>query len=349
VPFRSGATPAVVEVFVSTRRLSDWAREERRRSFLLALGAAALLAFGVAGLTARWVGRPLRALSQAIEAGRGGASAAPAAAEIGPTEFRGLARAYNALTGALATRERESAARAELLSLEERARGFERTALVEQTASELAHEIGTPLHTMSGNLQLLRDDLAAGAAADHPQETAERVALVLSQIERVSGVVRRGLERGAWPPPHADTLNLAEVARRMVRFLEPALAAGGVKASVEGTGAPAIGDAAFVEHIVLNLVKNAIEALPRGGTVTLLAGARDARATLDVVDDGPGMADEVKSRLFEPYRTTKGARGTGLGLAVSRRLAEAQGGTLDLVAAARGTHWRLTLPTGDRA
>jgi hypothetical protein len=82
----------------------------------------------VAGLTARWVGRPLRALSQAIEAGRGGASGAPAAAEIGPTEFRGLARAYNALTGALATRERESAARAELLSLEERARGFERTA-----------------------------------------------------------------------------------------------------------------------------------------------------------------------------------------------------------------------------
>src|SRR5262249_33508569 len=148
-----------------------------------------------------------------------GAGAAPRAAELGPAEFRSVSRKYNALTGALAEREAESAARAELLSLNERARGFERTALVEQTANEFAHEIGTPLHTMSGHLQLLRDDLAA-LPASGPRE---RVDLVLSQLDRVAGVVRRGVDGGAWPPARRETFDLFDVARRFVRFLEPTL------------------------------------------------------------------------------------------------------------------------------
>jgi signal transduction histidine kinase len=344
VPFMSGTTPAALEVFVSTRRLAAWGAAERRRAFALALGSAALLGAGVYALVGHWVGRPLGALVGAIESGRASASAgqAPPAPVVGSAEFRGLARAYNDLRDALARRERESEARADLLTLEERARGFERVALLEQTADEFAHEVGTPLHTMSGHLQLLRDDLGqSGEAA-----AVERVGLVLSQIERVADVMRHGLDRGSWPPPRADALDLGEIARRVVRFIEPTAAAAGVMLRADGPVIAAIGDARFVEHILLNLLKNAIEVLPERGAVEVRTQRIGGRAAVDVIDDGPGLAPEAQVRLFEPYVTTKGEHGTGLGLVVSRRLAQAQGGELVLLPSVRGAHWRLTLPLG---
>ena len=151
----------VLDVRVSTRRLQDWARLERRRAYLLAFLSALLVALVVAVLTARWVGRPLASLGTAMAAAHGGATGAPAAPEIGPPEFRELTRRYNRMREALAARERESAARAMLLTLEERARGLDRLALMHETAAMFAHEIGTPLNTVSGHLQLLRDDFEA--------------------------------------------------------------------------------------------------------------------------------------------------------------------------------------------
>jgi signal transduction histidine kinase len=348
VPFHSGDTPAVLEVFVSTRRLAGWGQAERRRAFALAVGSAALLASGVYALVGHWVGRPLGVLVGAIESGRTSASAsqAPPAPVVGSAEFRGLARAYNHLGDALAGRERESEARANLLALEERARGFERVALLEQTADEFAHEIGTPLHTMSGHLQLLRDDLAA--VGNTP--AVERVGLVLSQVERVSDVMRHGLDRGSWPPPKSDALQLAAIADRVARFLEPTAAAAGITiALAPPPGAPvlAIGDARFVEHILLNLLKNALEAMHELGRVEIRVARIEGRAALDVEDEGPGIAPEAQARLFEPYVTSKGEHGTGLGLVVSRRLAQAQGGTLELIESTRGAHWRLSLPLAE--
>jgi signal transduction histidine kinase len=255
VPFRSGATPAALEVFVSTKRLAAWGAAERRRAFVLAVGSAALLGAGVYALVGHWVGRPLGALAAAIDRGRASASAgaAPPAPVVGSAEFRGLARAYNDLRDSLARRERESQARAELLALEERARGFERVALLEQTADEFAHEIGTPLHTMSGHLQLLRDDLPGPALS-------ERVGLVLAQVERVSDVVRHGLDRGAWPPPRADTLQHDPV------LLNRHLAFDHGEHAVTGI---ALGEHSLAgakrSNIRLNLLKNALEATGERG------------------------------------------------------------------------------------
>ena len=100
---------------VSTRRLQDWARLERQRAYLLALLSALLVALGVAVLTARWVGRPLAEIGRAMARAHGGTKGSPPAPEIGPPEFRELARRYNRLREALTAREQESAARAMLL------------------------------------------------------------------------------------------------------------------------------------------------------------------------------------------------------------------------------------------
>jgi signal transduction histidine kinase len=338
----------ILDVRVSTRRLQDWARLERRRAYLLALISALLVALFVAVMTASWVGRPLAALGSAMAAAHGGATGAPAAPEIGPPEFRELTRRYNRMREALAARERESAARGMLLTLEERARGLDRLALMHETAAVFAHEIGTPLNTVSGHLQLLRDDFEAQGDA----KGVDRVRLLLAQVDRVAGIVRAGLNRGAWPTPLVLQQDLNEIATRMTRFLEPSFGDAGVRAELKlDGGRPVLAtcDPAMVEQILLNLLKNAVEALPEGGTVTIATGHADHNAFIDVHDDGPGLDEEAASSLFRPFSTTKGPAGTGLGLAVSRRLARMLGGDLVHVPSARGVRWRLTLPVEEIA
>jgi two-component system, NtrC family, sensor histidine kinase GlrK len=246
----------------------------------------------------------------------------------------------DAIRNTLARHESESAARAELLLLEERARGFERVALLEQTADEFAHEIGTPLETLRDQILKLREDLQA---TDHAP-AADRFAPVVAQFDRVSDVVRHGLDRGSWPLPRSDRLDLLEVARRLARVIGPTAQTAGIAVSAEGAALAATGDERFLEQILLNLLKNAIAVLPKRGTIELRVERVGGKAAIDVIDDGPGFAPEAQVRLFEPYVTTKGEHGTGLGLTVARRLAHAQGGELLLLPSARGAHWRLTLP-----
>jgi two-component system, NtrC family, sensor kinase len=351
LPLGTGRPYGVLEVRVSTQRLQDWARQERQRAYLLALLSALLVALGVAVLTARWVGQPLGAIGRAMAAAHGGAQGAPPAPEIGPPEFRELARRYNRLREALADREQESTARAMLLTLEERARGLDRAALMHETAASFAHEIGTPLNTVSGHLQLLRDDLEA----QHNQAGVERVRLLLAQVDRVAGIVRAGLNRGAWPKPFVEEVDLNEVAGRMLRFLEPSFSDAGVRTKLElpsngdHSTSPVLAscDPAMVEQILLNLLKNAMEALAPGERVTVSTGRAERHAYIDVVDEGPGLDAEAESNLFRPFSTTKGPAGTGLGLAVSLRLARTLGGDLVHVPSPSGVRWRLTLPRAE--
>lgn len=349
LPLGAAKPFGVLDVRVSTQRLQDWARLERRRAYLMALLSALLVSLGVALLTAHWVGRPLAAIGGAMARAHGGASDAPPAPEIGPPEFRELARRYNQMRVALGEREQESAARAMLLTLEERARGLDRLALLHETAAGFAHEIGTPLNTVSGHLQLLRDDFASQG----DQRGVDRVRLLLAQVDRVAGIVRAELNRGAWPTPLIRSADLNEVASRMLRFLEPSFGDAGVMARLElptnGDRAPVLAacDPPLVEQILLNLLKNAIEALKAGDAVTVSTGRTDREAFIDVHDDGPGLDREAASNLFRPFSTTKGPDGSGLGLAVSRRLARTLGGDLVHVPSPRGVRWRLTLPPAE--
>jgi signal transduction histidine kinase len=341
VPLGTNRPYGVLDVRVSTRRLQDWARQERQRAYSLALISALLVALGVAVLTARWVGRPLAAIGRAMAGAHRGAKGSPAAPEIGPPEFRELARRYNDLREALAAREEESAARAMLLSLEERARGFDRLAVVQETSTSFAHEIGTPLNTVSGHLQLLRDDLAV----QQDQAAVDRVRLLLAQVDRVAGIVRAALDRGAWPKPYVQSTDLTELVSRMLRFLEPAFADAGVTARLlSSSPAFATCDPAMVEQILLNLLKNAIEALAPGNLVQVSTTTGDGEAYIDIFDDGPGLGADAEARLFRPFSTTKGSHGTGLGLSVSRRLARTLGGDLVHVPTPQGVRWRLALP-----
>ncbi len=345
VPLGDHGVYGVLSVAVATQQMAKLA-VERRRTYGLAIASALLLAAAVLWLTSLWVGRPLNELGRAMARAREASTPPPQAPQIGPAEFQVVARRYNEMLQALADRERESEARAALLLLETQARGYERLAVTAETTAGLAHEIGTPLSTMRGHIQLLRDDLAKSGQAG----SVERISSLLAQLDRVTDIVRAGLERGVWPQPALRATDLRDVATRMLRFLEPSLDQAGVHAELSANGAGgapravANCDPALVEQILLNLLKNAIEALPPGGNIRLTTGTENGTAFVTVADDGPGLSPEIRAYLFNPFATTKGSAGTGLGLAVSRRLARSLGGELVYVPAARGTEWRLTLP-----
>lgn len=350
LPLGAGRPFGVLDLRVSTQRLADWARAERRRGYALALASALLVSAGVAFLVGRWVGRPLSELGRVMTEARAGASWGSEAARLGPPEVRALARRYNELRGALIARERESEARGALLALEERTRSVDRLAAMAETVAGVAHEVGTPLNTLRGHLQLLRGDLA-----DSKGQAAQRVDLMLAQVDRVTGIVGQALERYEWPVPKHATVDMGELAEQVLRFLEPSLAAAGVDGRLvrpDPHAVPALArcDRDMVEQILLNLGKNAIEATQAGGHIELTVGTSGAQVELMVADDGPGLSPGARAHLFSPFATTKGPDGTGLGLVVSRRLARAQQGDLVLVPSERGVSWQLTLPraTPDR-
>lgn len=343
VPIGGGRPFGVLHVEVGAGRLEEWARLERQRAYAFGLLATLLLAGALWLVSSRWIGRPLSSLTAAMTAAHDPVSPPPAAPLVGPKEFQDLAAHYNELQEALTSRERERAARAGLRTLEERARGLDRLAQAEEVARGFAHEIGTPLNTMNGHLQLLREDLRSLRAP----ESAERVALLLEQLERVSQIVRGALHRGPWPEPRRRPTELAALASRLRRFLAPALEQAGVRLELALPGGEPLlvrTDPDLVEQVLLNLLRNAIEALPAGGVITLACGKVEGRAWLEVSDDGPGLPDEIRHHLFQPFATSKGAAGTGLGLSISRRLARTLGGDLTFVPRLRGTCWRLTLP-----
>ena len=343
LPIGASKPWGVLSVEVSSETLETWARSERRRAYAIAGVAALLLGAGVGALVSRWVGRPLRALDESMVRAHEGLEGAPHAPETGSGEFRRLARRYNELLEALGSERRQSDAQAARLALEERARGLERVALAEETAATFAHEIGTPLNTISGHLQLLRDDLDQGKGPG-----VERVNTVLSQVARVSAIVRERLAQGHWPTFEIREADLGELSRRLVSFMEPSARQAGVRTEVAANGAArCCCDPVLVEQILLNLMKNAIEAMPEGGVLRLSTGTTSDLAWLDVADTGPGLPAAARARLFQPFVTTKGDEGTGLGLAVSQRLAQAMGGNLELRDSQKGTAWRLSLPAAN--
>ena len=112
---------------------------------------------------------------------------------------------------------------------------------------------------------------------------------------------------------------------------------------------PVVADRDRIKQVLLNLVLNALQAMPGGGTLTLEAGLSGGGVTLAVMDTGSGIPSEVLPRLFEPYVTTK-VKGLGLGLAIARRIVEAHGGRIEAENRPEGgSRFRVTLPLAPAA
>jgi len=225
-------------------------------------------------------------------------------------------------------------ARAEL----ERRHSAERAARGDALArmgAMVAHEIRNPLGVIRGSVELVRARSGAALA----QRDGEALQDVLGETDRLRRLTDDFLDLARDPAISAEPVDLEALARdaaRAVGATHPALAT-----HVEGS-ARALADPGRLRQVLANLLVNAAQAGARNAWVRV--GSGDGRARLVVQDDGPGIPVELRPRLFEPFATGR-AEGTGLGLALSRRIVERQGGALSLRdERGRGAVFEVSLP-----
>jgi len=290
------------------------------------LGATALV-FLVLFFT---VGRPLAALDELIgqlarpQLGFGDAPSGPLVSRISRT----LKDATTALAAERAQREAQltelRSANAQLLRAQTELVSSDRLASVGKLAAGVAHEVGNPLAGLLGYLSILKGKV-------NP-EAKELVDLSVVQVERIDGIVRSLLELGRPSRGKPAPVELARVVDDVLRLLGASPELRGVERTVEvPAGLVVLAEVGPLSQVLINLVRNAAQAMNGSGRLWLRAEVRDGKAALELRDSGPGVPADVLPKLFEPFFTTKPAgQGTGLGLAVSRHLLTAMGGGLEV-------------------
>ena len=262
---------------------------------------------------------------------------------------------------------REEAARAELLrvnaqlvELKDRLNRSDRLAALGLLASSVAHEVGTPLHSIAWQVQTLAEDSHA------TPEMRKTIAIIDSELNRVVRIIKDKLSLTRQPKPARAPVRVDQLAQSVVALMEPAYIGKGVslKADVGREPALVLGDTEQIRQVLVNLLTNALAATRPGGQVVLVVGRRaatlaelderrrtgeppcDAMVTLTVRDTGCGMPEEHVKQAFEPFFTTKAiGDGTGLGLFISREIVVSHGGTLSIDSVVgKGTMIVIALP-----
>jgi signal transduction histidine kinase len=215
-----------------------------------------------------------------------------------------------------------------------------------QMAAGIAHDLKNLLNPLYVRLQLLdrqvmRDN--SDAAQENIQEMRDILRTGVQTIERLQSFSRQT------PEAKSESVDLNQVGHEAIEIARPRMASnrGTLCFLVEefGTPPPILGNRSELVSALVNLVVNAIDAMPGGGTIKLRTGTDLGGATVQVIDDGPGMTEEVEKRVFEPFFSTKGERGLGLGLAMVYSTVVRHSGTISLATAlGKGTTFSLWFP-----
>lgn len=224
--------------------------------------------------------------------------------------------------------------------VEDRVRA-ERTLALGRTARALVHDLRSPLAA----IRALAEHLHGRARAEDPARRG--LESIMNEADRLADLASDLLRFGGGAPPlRRDPVPLADLSERILEPLRPRLdTAGIVVVTALDAGVVARGDASRLGRVLHNLLANAQEAMPRGGTLTVSCAAAGGRATLAVADTGCGMSEAVRARLFEPFFTHGKDQGTGLGLALARAIVEEHGGRIRVTSAPeRGSVFTIDLP-----
>jgi two-component system NtrC family sensor kinase len=218
----------------------------------------------------------------------------------------------------------------------------EKMAAIGRLAASLAHEVNNPLQAIHNSLFLTQQEKLG------PERRGRYLRMAQSEVERLIEIVKRMLDFYRPSRGSLRSTDLNEVVRNVLALANKRLQHGRIEVhtalSEDLLDIPIVSDQ--ISQVLLNLVINAVEAMPSGGKLWLETRRSEdgEELLLSVRDSGPGMSAEQISSLFEPFYTTK-PNGTGLGLAISYGIVERHGGTIEVSSeAARGTTFTVRLP-----
>src|SRR5512143_2600178 len=229
-----------------------------------------------------------------------------------------------------------------LFQTEEQLRRADRLSALGELSAGMAHEIRNPLGAIKGAVEILKDDYS-------PEEAKyEFIQILLKETDRLNCIVQEFL---GFAQPKQPEYSEADVNESLTAVL-PLTAQEARKAGIKIVSRldPSIGkrslDAGLLKQAFLNLILNAIQAMPTGGSLTVESSLRDGMIVVNVTDTGTGISDENRRKLFSPFFTTK-KNGTGLGLAITYRIIENHHGRIDVVSElGKGTTFTMKIPVG---
>jgi signal transduction histidine kinase len=348
---RLGGLEVSVEKQVKNQLSAAQEREILAIRLLAVLSAITVLVGVLMALYARRVLRPLGRVTERAQAvARGDLEARPAVQS--DDEIGELAVTFERMVAAIAEANTQLVA-------------AERLATVGKMAAHVTHEIRNPLSSIALNLELLEEQLGvlsanrAGQAASRGEADADAEAQALlraigKEVERLSGLSQQYLAFARQRPLDLETEDVGAIVREGAEFARRELEQHGVALELDiASDLPTVlADEGQLRQALLNLLRNAREAMPKGGRVMVrVQRAENAGVALIVDDEGPGIEPGLREHLFEPFFTTK-SHGTGLGLAITQQIAKAHGGTIECESrtydpgrpGAKGTRFTVRLP-----
>ena len=218
---------------------------------------------------------------------------------------------------------------------------------IQQLAAGVAHEIGNPLNALSLNLDLLARDLRREPESERRARLLADVETAKREVKRIDTINRSFLAALRPMKPNLSPGSLADPLKTTLAELQPRFEDRGVHVTLDLPQAlPAVLlDAGQMQQVFFNLIKNALEAMKDGGGLAIAIDVSDANVEVSFCDTGGGIPAADLARIFEPYRTTKGAEGNGLGLLICRRIVRAHGGEIDVESKeGEGTRFTVRLP-----
>lgn len=301
----------------------------------LALAGAVLVGALIAALVLSGrIARPVAAL-----AGRARAMAAGETPQLpspaGSDEIGDLSRAFSDLSS-------------ELEVSRERLLQAERVAAWREMARRLAHELKNPIFPIQLSIETLRRALAQdGQAGRFGELFRESSETVLDELRALRGIIDEFSDFARMPQPRLQPTDVADVVAHVTDLYRARAGEVALESAVAADLPAVAADREMLARALGNLVGNALDAMPEGGTLRVAASAQDGGVAIEVSDTGPGLTDEQRTRLFTPYYTTKKG-GTGLGLAIVQGIVSDHGGRIRVESEpGKGTTFTLLLPRMD--
>jgi len=217
----------------------------------------------------------------------------------------------------------------------------ERLAAIGQTAGMIGHDIRNPLQAIAGELYLMQQEVDSSPDSTCKKAVQESLVSIQEQVDYINKIISDLQDYAKTLNPELVAVDLCEV---IPQLLSTVKIPNNIKAVEQcDKNLPSVRlDLTFLKRILVNLVTNAIQAMPNGGKLTIEAHAKKGHVSIIVNDTGMGIPDEIKPKIFQPLMTTK-AKGQGFGLAVVKRLVDSLGGTITFKSkVGQGTQFKIT-------